>query len=238
MVAGVPVRFQFHGELNWFLEPARRNQEFTTPVGLTDTVKHAVESLGVPHTEIGRILINGEPASSSQPMREGDLVDVFPCSTPIELTEYRFVLDGHLGRLAAYLRMLGFDTWYQHSAEDPLLASVSRRENRLLLTRDVGLLKRGEVERGYMVRSAAPLEQLREVWERYALGAHVRPFTRCLVCNGKLRPATSEEVKDLLPPRIRETKTEFSRCVECGRVFWRGSHYARMLGWIEGLQRR
>jgi uncharacterized protein with PIN domain len=236
--AGVPVRFQLHGELNWFLEPARRNHEFTVRVGLTDTVKHAVESLGIPHTEIGRILINGEPASWSQPMREGDLVDVFPHATPIELTEWRFVLDGHLGRLAAYLRMLGFDTWYDRSAEDPLLASVATGENRLLLTRDVGLLKRGEVERGYLVRSTAPLEQLREVWERYALAARARPFTRCMACNGKLRAAATEEVKDLLPPRIRETKTEFSRCTECGRVFWRGSHYARMLGWIEGLKRR
>jgi hypothetical protein len=162
-------------------------------------------------------------------------VQVFPHFTPIELADYRFVLDGHLGRLAAYLRMLGFDAWYHHPADDALLASVASREKRLLLTRDVGLLKRNEVERGYMVRSAAPLEQLRELWERYALGAHVRPFTRCMVCNGELRRAESEEVKNLLPPRIRETKTEFSRCITCARVFWRGSHYARMLAWIEGL---
>ena len=165
-------------------------------------------------------------------------MEVFPHSTPIELAEYRFVLDGHLGRLAAYLRMLGFDTWYHDAAEDALLASVSRRENRLLLTRDVGLLKRSEIERGYLVRSAAPLEQLREIWDRYGLGSHVQPFSRCMVCNGELRPAASDEVKDLLPPRIRETKSEFSRCANCGRVFWRGSHYARMLGWIEGLMRR
>jgi uncharacterized protein with PIN domain len=201
-------------------------------------VKHAIESLGAPHTEIGQILINGELAPGSRQPAEGDLVDVFPHTTPVDLAEYRFVLDGHLGRLAAYLRMLGFDAWYHHPADDATLAHVSRRENRLLLTRDVGLLKRNEVERGYMVRSAAPLEQLREVWDRYALAKHVRPFTRCMVCNGELRRAASGEVKDLLPPRVRETKTEFSRCVNCGRVFWRGSHYARMLGWIEGLMQR
>lgn len=120
----------------------------------------------------------------SRQSREGDLVDVFPHSTPIEVADYGFVLDGHLGRLAAYLRMPGFDAWYHHPADDALLASVASREKRLLLTRDVGLLKRNEVERGYMVRSAEPLEQLREVWERYALSAHVRPFTRCMVCNG------------------------------------------------------
>ncbi len=212
--------------------------EFTAPLGPTDTVKHAVESLGAPHTEIGRILIDGEPVSWSSQPREGDLVEVFPHSTPIELAEYRFVLDGHLGRLAAYLRMLGFDAWYHHSADDPVLASVASREKRLLLTRDVGLLKRNEVKRGYLVRPARPLEQLREVWDRYALGVRVRPFTRCMVCNGELRPAAMEEVMELLPPRIRETKTEFSRCVNCGRVFWRGSHYARMMGWIEGLVSR
>lgn len=235
---GVSVRFRFHGELNFFLAPERRNREFSAAIGPTDTAKQAVESLGAPHTEIGRILINGEAALWSRQLHEGDLVEVFPHSTPIELADFRFVVDGHLGRLAAYLRMLGFDVWYHHTADDALLAAVSSREKRLLLTRDVGLLKRNEVERGYVVRSAAPLEQLREVWERYALGAHVQAFTRCMVCNGGLRAAESEEVKDLLPPRIRETKTEFSRCVDCGRVFWRGSHYARMLGWIEGLMRR
>lgn len=238
MVAGVPVRFRFHGELNFFLKPERRNCEFTALTGLTDTVKHAVESLGAPHTEIGRILINAEAAAWTRQPRESDLVEVFPHATPIELAEHRFVLDGHLGRLAAYLRMLGFDAWYRHQADDALLAQISSRESRLLLTRDVGLLKRNEVERGYLVRSAAPLEQLREVWERYALGSHVRPFTRCMVCNGDLRAAAAEHVRDLLPPRIRDSKTEFSRCASCGRVFWRGSHYTRMLGWIEGLMRR
>jgi len=238
VIGSVPVRFRFDGELNFFPGPERRNSEFTARIGPTDTVKHAIESLGIPHTEIGRISINGEEAVWSRQPREGDLVEVFPHSTPIALADCRFALDGHLGRLAAYLRMLGFDAWYHHPADDALLASVASREKRLLLTRDVGLLKRNEVERGYMARSAEPLEQLREVWERYALGAHVRPFTRCMVCNGELRPAASDEVKDLLPPRIRETKTEFSRCVNCGRVFWRGSHYARMVGWIEGLMSR
>jgi len=237
-VASVPIRFRFRGELNFFLGPERRNSEFVALIGPTDTVKHAVESLGVPHTEIGRILINGEEALWSRKPDPGDLVDVFPHSTPIEVADYRFVLDGHLGRLAAYLRMLGFDAWYHHPADDALLACVACREKRLLLTRDVGLLKRNDVERGYMVRSVEPLEHLHELWERYALAPHVRPFTRCMVCNGELRPAAREEVKGLLPPRIRESKTEFSRCVNCGRVFWRGSHYARMVGWIEGLTSR
>jgi uncharacterized protein with PIN domain len=152
------------------------------------------------------------------------------------LKSNHFVADGHLGRLAAYLRMLGFDTWYQCIAEDVLLASVASKEQRVLLTRDVGLLKRREVERGYFVRSDRPHTQLREVTERFALYPHFAPFTRCMACNGPLRSVQKEEVSALLPPHTRETKNEFSRCLNCGKIFWRGSHHARMLGWIEALK--
>lgn len=147
----------------------------------------------------------------------------------------RFVIDGHLGRLAAYLRMLGFDSWYDRYADDPLLAAVSSSEQRLLLTRDVGLLKRREVNQGYCVRSDKSHDQLREIASRFALHPHFAPFSRCMDCNGNLCPAPKENIADLLPPHTRETKNEFSRCLNCAKIFWRGTHYARMLGWIEDL---
>ena len=229
------VWFRFYGELNDFLTPARRNTEFEHVVGATDTIKHIIESLGVPHTEIDRVMVNRQICPSSEQLVDGDHICVFPHSEPVILEDPRFVLDGHLGRLAAYLRMLGFDTWYDRSADDARLAAVANKERRALLTRDVGLLKRREIEIGYCVRCDKPHDQLREVSSRFALHSRFTPFQRCMDCNGFLCPVSKAEVADLLPPHTRETKSEFSRCSDCGKVFWRGSHYARMVGWIAEL---
>jgi uncharacterized protein with PIN domain len=201
-------------------------------------LKHVIESIGVPHTEVGRVLVNGGSSELTSPLVEDSMVDVFPQATPVELPENRFIADGHLGRLAAYLRMLGFDTWYGRYADDPLLATVSSAEGRLLLTRDVGLLKRREVSLGYCVRSDKPHQQLREVSSRYNLYPHFAPFSRCMECNGILASVDKSAIADLLPPHTRETKDEFSRCVECRRIFWRGSHHARMLNWIATLKQK
>lgn len=232
------VHFRFHGELNDFLPPPRQNRDFEQVVGATDTIKHIIESLGVPHTEIGVVIVNGNTALLSQQLTEGDHAAVYPHQHPVLLRDPRFVVDGHLGRLAAYLRMLGFDTWYDRFADDALLAAVASAEGRLLLTRDAGLLKRREVERGYFVRRDKPHDQLREITQRFALQSQFAPFRRCMKCNGLLYSVAKDEVTDLLPPHTRETKTEFSRCSHCCKVYWRGSHYARMLGWIEDLTAR
>jgi hypothetical protein len=234
-VAGLELGFCFHGELNDFLPRARRNNEFHHQAGVTDTVKHVIESLGVPHTEIGSVTANDAPLSLSSRVADGDRIDVFPRRLPIVLADPRFVLDGHLGRLAAYLRMLGFDTWYDRFADDPALAAISSSQHRLLLTRDVGLLKRSEVTAGYCVRAHKPQDQLREVSSRFALHPHFAPFVRCMDCNGDLHSVSKEEVAELLPPHTRETKSEFSRCSACQKIFWPGSHHARMLGWIKDL---
>jgi uncharacterized protein with PIN domain len=234
-VIGRRVSFHFHGELNDFLPPAKRNAEFEHLTGPTDTIKHVVESLGVPHTEFDCVTVNGDLRASSEQLSEGDRIHVFPYSAPIPLPNPRFVVDGHLGRLSAYLRMLGFDTWYDRFADDVLLASIASGEHRLLLTRDVGLLKRREVEHGYCVRSDKPHSQLREVSRRFALHGRIAPFQRCMDCNGSLRPVSKQEVEHLLPPHTCQTKNEFSRCTQCGKIYWRGSHHARMLGWIEDL---
>ncbi len=235
MTAALPVWFRFHGELNDFLPAEKREAEFETRAGVTDTVKHLIESLGVPHTEVAQVTVNKRAVALSQQLAPGDHVEVFPYTEPVHAENIRFVLDGHLGRLAAYLRMLGFDTWYDRFADDPQLASIASTEERILLTRDVGLLKRREVQMGYCVRSQKPHEQLREVARRFALQPHFNPFQRCMECNASLDPVSKAEVSHLLPPHTRETQTAFSRCRGCHRIFWRGSHHARMLGWIEDL---
>jgi hypothetical protein len=229
------VRFRFHGELNDFLADTRRRRTFEHEVGVTDTLKHVIESLGVPHTEIGAVVVNDEPRPLSAKLQGGDAAEVYPHATPILIESLRFVVDGHLGRLAAYLRMLGFDTWYQPPADDVELADVASSENRLLLTRDAGLLKRRAVELGYFVRSDKPMMQLKELSARFALKNLSTPFTRCMACNGMLQGAPKAEVSDLLPPHTRATKSEFSRCLSCGKIYWRGTHYERMLGWLAAL---
>lgn len=231
------VQFRFYGELNDFIAPTRRDTEFAHLVGTTDTIKHVLESLGVPHTEIGHVTINGATRTLIARLAEGDRVDVFPHPLPVIPKAYRFVVDGHLGRLAAYLRMLGFNTWYERAAGDAELAAISSSEQRLLLTRDVGLLKRREIDQGYCVRSDKPHQQLREVSCRFALPPHFAPFARCMDCNSPLRPVLKADIDNLLPPHTRETKNEFSQCPACGKVYWRGSHHARMAGWIEDLLR-
>jgi uncharacterized protein with PIN domain len=235
-VIGIRVRFGFHGELNDFLPPAKRGVEFEHDAGITDTLKHVVESLGVPHTEIAQATVNERPVPLDSRLHAEDRVAVFPYGEPVSLAEFRFVLDGHLGRLAAYLRMLGFDTWYDRFADDALLASVAASERRVLLTRDVGLLKRREIGIGYCVRSDKPHDQLREVTRRFALYSRIMAFSRCMDCNGILRAVPKDEISDLLPPHTRETKNEFSRCSSCCKIFWRGSHHARMLSWVEQLK--
>lgn len=234
-VAPVRVHFRFAEPLRIFLKPVHRHGEFEYEVGGTDTVKHAVESLGVPHTEVGEFLIKNTVVPGSSQLRDGDTVDVEPFREPVMLDDPQFVVDGHLGRLAAYMRMLGFDCWYQRDADDVLLASIASAQDRVLLTRDVGLLKRREVEWGYCVRADKPHDQLREVVQRFGLEHRITPFQRCMECNGELISVTKDQVAELLPPHTRETKEVFSRCAGCRKVFWRGSHHARMLGWIEDL---
>jgi uncharacterized protein len=240
------VTFRFYAELNDFLPVERRFVALDQDVPATDTVKHVIESMGVPHTEIDLILINGRTAGFSERLEHGDYVSVYPVFesldiTPIErlrpepLRVLRFVLDMHLGRLAAYLRMLGFDTWYETQADDATLASVSQEEGRVLLTRDVGLLKRSRVERGYFVRNTKPAVQLREVVERFDLPGSTRPFTRCLRCNTPLVDVAKVDIAHRLPPRTRELHNEFKAWTRCDKVFWKGSHHERMLSWIDRL---
>ena len=172
-----------------------------------------------------------------------EALDVAPVTRvrPEPLRVIRFVLDVHLGRLARYLRLAGFDTLYDREAGDERLADVSRAEHRVLLTRDHGLLKRRAVTHGYCVRSTVPSRQLAEVVSRFDLRRLVRPFSRCTVCNGVLVSAPQSDVAVEVPERSRERFTEFLRCPTCRRVYWRGSHFPRLeqilaaaLGGVEG----
>ncbi len=231
--------FRFYAELNDFLPPARRFTEFTHSFLDLATVKDYIESFGVPHTEVDLILVNGTPVDFAYRVQDGDRVSVYPVFEafdiapanrlrPEPLRRPRFVLDTHLGRLAAFLRMLGFDTLYRNCYQDEQLAAISRDERRILLTRDVGLLKRGAVTHGYFVRETDPRCQLREVVCRFDLARLSHPFTRCMRCNTPLEEVAKAEVLAELPPRTAEAHDEFRRCPSCRRIYWKGAHYRRM----------
>ncbi len=232
--------FRFYAELNDFLPPALRlGTAFEREFSGRTAIKDMIESLGVPHTEVDFILVNGTSVDFQYIVRDGDSISVYPVFEALDIHPLlrlrpeplrvpRFLLDVHLGRLAAYLRLLGLDTVYRNDFTDSELASLSSSEQRILLTRDRGLLKRSAVTRGYCVRSGSPRDQAREVVERFDLRGSIAPFRRCLSCNGLLQPVEKRSIETRLPAGTRERFDEFYRCRDCGKIFWPGSHYARL----------
>jgi len=241
------LRLRFYQELNDFLAPALRGRRFEHEIRSRASVKDVIESLGVPHTEVDLILVNGASVQFDHPLRDGDDISVYPQFEAIDvgplarlrprpLREPRFLADVHLGRLAAYLRLFGFDCQYEPNWGDDQLAAAAAEQGRSLLTRDRGLLKRRIVTRGYCPRDSQPRRQLIEVLRRFDLIGLAQPFTRCLRCNGRLAPAAKRDVLQDLPPGVAASIDEFSKCGSCARVYWKGSHYDRMAALVEHVR--
>lgn len=231
--------FRFYGPLNDFLPAVSRQATLVCAVASGASVKDLVEALGIPHTEIDHLAVNGRMVDFAYIVRDGDRVAAYPPFGRLDVTgaprlspprqaQPQFVADVHLGRLTAYLRLAGIDVAYRNDYSDPELVAISAAEDRTVLTRDVGLLKHGALTRGYFVRETQPGRQLVEVLRRFDLLPRVAPFTRCVRCNVLLRSVPKDDVIESLPLRTREHYQEFSRCANCGRVYWAGSHYARM----------
>lgn len=239
-------RFRFYGNLNDFLPTAQHSRWIDYAFDGTVAVKHPIESLGVPHPEVEQILADGTPVDFAHHLHSGEDVLVYPMgfATPAPNTPAlrpplnrpaRFVLDTHLGRLAAYLRMLGFDAEYRNDYHDVALADISASAERVLLTRDRGLLKRKIVVYGYCIRHAKPRTQLVSVVKRYGLTADARPWRRCVRCNGLLQPVDKADILDRLEPKTRLYYDEFQHCISCGQIYWRGSHHERMRSFLTGV---
>lgn len=237
------ARFRFHGELADFLPRERRGAAFAYACARAATLKNAIEALGVPHTEAADITVNGARATLDRIVREGDAIEVHPWNPANQgqttfFAEKRglsliFVADAHLGGLARFLRMLGYDTLHENALGDAEIRRLAWQERRIVLTRDRELLKCREVLRGAYVHALKPEAQLREVAARYGLAAQARPFTLCLACNLPLQPADSASVAARIPDRIRERYSRFAHCPGCNGIFWEGSHFARMRETLE-----
>jgi uncharacterized protein with PIN domain len=218
--------FLFHGRLNDFLHRDQRDRQVTISFQERQSIKHLAESLGVPHPEIGRIQVNGRDDALGSIAQDGDRVDVYPIENGCP-TEPRFLLDCHLGRLAAHLRMLGFDCLYQNDFDDSNMAEIVHEDERILLTRDRRLLRK-IILHGYCLRSLDSLEQLTEVIQRFELINQIQPFHRCLRCNHPLEPIEKDAILDRLEPLTKQYFDDFHICPACGQIYWKGSHYERM----------
>jgi uncharacterized protein with PIN domain len=224
--------FLFHDRLNDFLQREQKNRPITTHFRGRQSIKHLVESLGVPHPEVGEIRVNGQDESISRITQDEDDIDVYPIENGCSI-EPRFLLDCHLGRLTAYLRMLGFDCLYQNDYGGPQMAEIVQQEERILLTRDRRLLMRKTVLSGYCLRSLNPLEQLSEVIARFEMKNNVKPFHRCIRCNHPLEPVAKDVILERLEPLTKQYFNEFKICHNCNQIYWKGSHYAKMQGLIK-----
>lgn len=233
----VKATFRFVGKLNDFLREQDKGTAIPCTFNNDQSVKHLIESLGIPHTEIGCILVNGKAVDFSYLVRDGDRVEASPHRNDLsdkgQNHEPRFVLDSHLGKLAHYLRMLGFDTLYRNDYHDDELAELSAVDDRILLTRDRRLLMRSQVEYGYWVRHKIPRLQIVEVLRRYDLCDLVTPFRCCIHCNELLQPVSKEQVLQRLEPLTKKYYAQFRICPDCESIFWQGSHYERMLRFID-----
>jgi uncharacterized protein with PIN domain len=246
-VSAVEVWLRRYAELNDPLPPSRRQRDNPVTLAPPATLADLIEVAGIPPGAIELALVNGRPSSLDRPLQAGDRVSLYPMFEAMDVTalerlrsrplrHVRFVADAHLGALARYLRLLGFDTRFENDPGDEALAEISAREHRILLSRDRALLDRRRVTHGLRVPHTRPREQLSWVVERLDLYRLLRPFTRCMPCNGLFEPVSAAQVADRVPERVLDAFDRFWRCRDCGRIYWRGSHYDRLKASVDRLR--
>ena len=233
------VTFRFYGALNFFLHRRQKNKTIHYEFDWKATLKDMLEAQGPPHPEVELLIVNGQSVGWDYIVRDGDDIHAYPTFDALDVPDKiklippypgkpGFILDTHLGKLAGYLRMAGFDTLYRNDYEDDVLAQVSHDETRILLTRDLGVLKRGIVTYGYFVRNTAPKKRLIEISKRYGLAQYVEPFRYCMKCNGIVESVDKQSIIDHVPHDTAEYYDEFQQCQSCNQIYWKGSHHQKM----------
>jgi len=242
------AEFRFYEELNDFLPAGCRKVSFVQTFHGTPAVRDVIQAIGVPHSAVDLLLVDGRSVGFEHRLYGGERVAVYPVFErldirpllhlrPQPLRRSRFILDVHLGRLARYLRMLGFDTIWRRDWSDSQIIDQALEGGRIILTRDVGILKQKRVTHGYWLRSVRPHQQLAEVVHALDLQGQARPFTRCMECNGPIRPIAREDLVGRIDPDIRRRFETFRECAACGRVYWQGSHWQRMQRVVQRVTR-
>ncbi len=237
------VNVRCFAELNDYLAPQLRFTPFSMPVAEGSTVAGLLTMLGIPQSEVDLVLRNGEAAQFETRVADGDRISMYPIFEtfdigPVQRLRSRplrrpaFVLDVHLGKLASFLRMFGFDASYAPTLTDEQLISISLEEHRALLSKDRALLRDPRLVRSYAVKADNPREQIIEVVKHFDLVGSSEPLTRCLLCNVLLVSAAQETVIERIPARVGATCRSFTACPQCGRIYWEGTHHKRMTAFV------
>lgn len=243
----ITMQLRFYEELNDLLPLKKRKIRFPHTIVQQSTIKDVIESLGVPHTEIELILVNGKSVDFNYLVQEQDDISVYPVFETFDvsglirlrskpLRKPRFILDVHLGKLARYMRLLGFDVVYETDLLDEIIVQRSRDEKRIVLTRDVGLLKNKAITHGHWMHHTDPNKQVEEVLKQFHLTKHCHPFTRCLRCNGLLKKVRKNQIITEIPPLAQKYYQSFMQCQACKKIYWEGSHYNKLKNWIAKIQ--
>ncbi len=240
------AQIRFYEELNDFLPKEKKKTSFSCTFSGNPSVKDLIESLGIPHVEVDMILINGKSADFNHKVTDKDNISVYPVFESLDITGIthlrkkplrviKFILDEHLGKLAKYLRLCGFDTLLSTGYHDNEIVRMSANEKRIILTRDKQLLKNRLITHGYWIRSVNINEQIVEVFRRFDLKNMVTPFSRCLECNTLLIEVSKDDIQERLLPGTRKYFQNFRKCPGCDRIYWEGSHYERMKELIDHI---
>ena len=232
-MAKADITITFDPGLHLFVSAPKRAGGAVVETDGSSSLGHVVESLGVPLTEVGALLVDGRSAGPGHVPAAGEQVEVRAFTAPQRVDgPLRFLLDVHLGTLARRLRLLGVDAAYETpDIGDAALAARSAAEHRVMLSRDRGLLHRRELFAGAYVYSTKPAEQLDEVLARFE--PVLAPWTRCTACNGELRPVAKEQMRERLQSGTMQTYDTFAVCESCGQAYWRGAHSASLDAIVE-----
>lgn len=237
------ITIRFYEELNDLLPEEKRKKRFTHTFIDRTSVKDLIESLGVPHTEVDLILVNGKSVSFKYLIKDGDDISVYPVFESMDITDVqhlrpkplrkpKFICDVHLGKLARNMRMLGLNVAYANNLSDEQMVKISLLEKRTILTRDLGVLKRTEVTHGNFVREQEPEKQLYEIIKRFDLKNQLKPFSLCLECGAKLSRISKKEIINLLPENVKKNQDNFLYCTDCKKIYWAGSHFNNMKNFV------
>ncbi|RDE18472.1 hypothetical protein DV711_17645 [Motiliproteus coralliicola] len=242
-------QFRFYGGLNDFLPAEKRYQASAFRFSGTPGLRDSIQAQRVPHVEVALVLVNGQPQSAEYQLQPEDQIAVYPRFQHLQPESSkqwhppppeppRFILDVHLGKLCRHLRMLGFDTRWGNDYEDPFIIDTALAEQRIVLTRDLGILKQARLPWGYFVRAIEPTRQITEITDYFTLADFWQPLTRCINCNGMLARVSKDDILEQLPPGTRRSYDNFYQCHDCRQLFWRGAHYIGLMAKLSGLQEK
>jgi uncharacterized protein with PIN domain len=231
--------FRFYEELNDFLPKHRKKATFEAEFRGKRSIKDMIEALGVPHTEIDLILVNGKSVGFNYILQNRDRVSVYPVFESLNITDvtllrkiplrrHKFIADINLGNIVKYMRVLGFDLYYDSLLSTREIIEISKRESRIILTKSRKLLKFKDVTHGIFIRPGATTEQIRRIIDYLDIKDNIKPFSRCLRCNNLLKSVLKEKILDRIPPKTKELCDEYVQCRSCDNIYWKGTHFINM----------